>query len=201
MKKIFFIISIISFSFLNVSCSLFSPVNVKPATSYELNQIPDVPKEEKHRANILVLLPDEVSAYSTRSMAYSLRPYEISYYSQSKWSDTPGQMLQPLVVQTLQKTNYFQSVATPPFGGRYDYMLALQVLRLEQDFTQHPALLVFSLRAQLNRFFTNRMIASKEIYVTRPMLHNDAYSGVIAANQATQELLIKLSNFVIENAK
>lgn len=202
MKKLLSIVLIFAAILSLTSCSLLSPVKTKPASAYEIDQIPTyVPQKKKHAVNILVLLPDEVTAYNTTSMAYTLRPYEISYYSQSRWSETPAQMLLPLLVQTLQKTNYFQAVLTPPFGGKYDYTLVTQILRLEQDFTHTPAALVFVVRAQLNQISSDRMIATKEIRVVQPMMRNDAYSGVVAANQAVEKILKQMAEFCMSHAK
>lgn len=182
-------------------CSLFSPVSAKPPTAYELENIPHVAKKKKHPVSILVLLPDEVSTYNTTSMAYSLRPYEVAYYTQSNWAETPAQMLLPLLVQTLQNTNHFQAVVTPPFGGHYDYLLTTQIIKLEQDFTHQPARVVFDVRVQLNRVALNRAVATKEFHIRQRMFRNDAYSGVVAANIATESLLRKIADFATENTR
>ena len=180
-------------------CSLFSPVSAKPPAAYELDSMPTMAIKKKRPVSILVLLPDEVSTYNTTSMAYSLRPYEVAYYTQSNWAETPSQMLLPLLVQTLQSTHHFQSVVTPPFGGHYDYLLTTQIIKLEQDFTHQPASLVFDVRVQLNRVALNRAVATKEFHVRQRMFRNDAYSGVVAANIATETLLRKIANFTTEN--
>ena len=183
-------------------CSLFSPVKDNPPAAYELSRIPhSFPHKKKHAISILVLVPDQVPAYNTSAMAYTMRPYEIAYYSQSRWSETPAQMLQPLMIQTLQNTHYFRAVLSPPFGGLYDYLLTTQIVKLEQSFIQQPATLVFVVRAQLNHVTTNRVVATKEFYVTQRMAQNNAYSGVQAANRATEILLRRLAEFCVEYAR
>ena len=101
-------------------------------------------------------------------MAYTVRPYQIAYFSRNRWAETPAQMLQPLIVQTLQDTHYFHAVVTAPFIGKYDYSLNTQILELKQDYTYKPAKLKLILRAQLSNTATSHVIATTQYAIEEP---------------------------------
>ena len=180
----------------------FSAVKVKPETKFMLNAVPDVPVKRAHPITLLVLQPVTDPVYDTTQMAYSLRPYQIAYYENNRWAETPGEMLQPLMMQTLQNTHYFHAVLTSPVSvGRFQYALSTQILQLKQDYTQRPALLRFTVRAELTRIATSQVVATKEFVITRPMHQYSPYGGVYAANRATSEFLEELARFCIKHSK
>ena len=181
-------------------CSLLSPVKSEPENTYVLTSIPAYTVARRtHPITLLVMPPDTNPAYNTTQMAYTVKPYQIAYFAQNRWAETPSQMLQPLMVQTLQNTRYFHAVVTPPYAGRYQYMLSTHILKLQQDYTRRPAVLQLTLRAQLSRVTTNQIMATKQFSVVEPLWQKSPYGGVIAANRATATMLKHLSDFCLEN--
>lgn len=174
-----------------------------PATSsYVLNATPAV-ITKRHSTNnvLLVLLPDTRPAYNTTQMAYTTKPYQISYFGLNQWAETPAQMLQPLLVQTIQNTHYFRAVMGAPYTGHADYVLQTQILKLQQDYTRCPTLVEFTVRADVLQPATNQLIATQMFYAEVPIMQRTPYSGVIAANQATAELLQQIAIFTMNHAK
>jgi cholesterol transport system auxiliary component len=104
-------------------------------------------------------------------------------------------MLEPLLVQTLQNTHYFHAVVTSPFLGQYDYMLKTEILDLRQDYSQGYRVFKLSIRAQLIRTSTGRVIATKLINVAEPMPACTPYSGVQAGNRAVARALREIAVF------
>ena len=51
---------------------------------------------------LLINIPTTSAAYNTTQMVYSQQPYQLNYFAKNSWVDSPPQMLQPLLVQTLQ---------------------------------------------------------------------------------------------------
>lgn len=175
--------------------SCFSPVKFE-TTTYELGSTPDVPKAKSaHPKTILVLLSDSDSIYNTTQIAYTIRPYQVSYFSKNVWADTPTNMLEPLLIQTLQNTNHYRAVVSSDYMGNYNYILSVQLLKLEQDFTTKPSVVRLSIRAQIIRAGTNQLIATKEFSTVESAQLNTPYCGVIAANRATARILGELANF------
>ena len=179
-----------------------SSVKLKPETNYTLNAVPDVAKKRTHPITLMVLLPETDAAYNTTQMVYSQNPYQIAYYDKNRWAETPGQMLQPLIVQALQNTHYFHAVLTPPIAyGRYQYVLSTQILQLKQDYSRRPVMARLTTRAELIRIASNQVVATKEFTVSVPMQQYTPYGGVVAANKATKEFLAELTHFCIKNAR
>jgi len=182
------------------SCTLFSPVNIDTKNNV-LNSIPlDLRSERTRPATLLVLEPETTPAYATTQMAYSTQAYQIAYFTKNDWAETPSQMIQPLIVQTLRSTQYFSEVLSPPDFGRHTFVLRSEILELKQDFTSEPAMLHLAMRISLSRDATNQVVATKELSVSQPMSERNPYAGVVAANEAMPKLLRGLAEFVVEKA-
>jgi cholesterol transport system auxiliary component len=181
-------------------CALFSPVKIDTKKNVLNNTPLDLPSETTHSATLLVLVPETMPAYATTQMAYSTQAYQIAYFSQNEWAETPSQMIQPLIVKTLRNTHYFSEVLSPPYFGRHTFALHVEILELKQDFTSEPATLQLAMRIYLSREATNQIIAAKELSVREPMSERNPYAGVVAANEAMPKLLRELAKFVVEKA-
>lgn len=194
--------SIILWSLLLSSCSLLSPVKTEPSATYLLNTVPHcLPKKQTRPLTLLVLPPDTRPVYNTTLMAYTIKPYQVSYFARNQWAETPSQMLLPLIVQTLQNTHYFHAVVTPPYSGRYNYLLTTQILTLQQNYICCPHVVEMSVRAQLLRGSTSQVVATKQFNVLVPIRQRTPYCGVYAANRATAIILTELAYFCLDYAK
>lgn len=181
-------------------CSMFSPVVTDDSSTYMLTTIPsNIPKHPRHAGTLLVMTPDTQPAYNTTHMAYTTKKYQIAYFGRNQWAETPSQMLLPLIVQSLQNTEYYRAVASSPYMGKAEYLLTTQIIKLQQNFVHRPPSVEFFLRAQLTRLTTNQVIATKQFSIVTPIRENSPYGGVLAANDATGKLLASLTNFCVEN--
>jgi cholesterol transport system auxiliary component len=166
-----------------------------------LNKMPtEVVQRSSQGAVLLVYPPQTRPVYDTTEMAYMTRPYEIAFFSQHEWAEPPSQMLQPLLVGTLQNTRFFSAVLTPPYAGRYSFALRTEIRELVADFTSDPAALLLSLRFQLSESATGAVVATKDISIREPMQQRTPYAGVVAGNEATAKALLELARFVVEKA-
>lgn len=165
-----------------------------------LNQLPGaVPHREGDGGAILVFPPTTMPVYDTVLMAYRTEPRDIAYFGRRQWGATPSQMIQPLLVATLEKTHSFRVVLVPPYTGPYTYSLRTEILDLIQDFTPKSAALVLSLRLQLAGYGASEVIATRDISVREPMAQRNSRSGVLAANLATAKALQQMAEFVLES--
>lgn len=175
------------------ACSIFPPIKTN-STTYLFNTTPSVNRASVSRpATLLVMMPQGSPFYNTQQIAYTTAPYQVAYFSKNNWAETPAQMLQPLIVKTLQNKHYFHAVIPSPWLGHYDYILGTQIVLLVQDFTVHPSVVHFSLRAELIQASTNRILKT-QLFSTDAVAPSDTpYGGVIAANKAVAETLKKLA--------
>jgi cholesterol transport system auxiliary component len=181
-------------------CALLYPAESEMMTAVLQKMPVELPRREPRPVTLLVFPPEAKRSYDTNQMAYTVRPYQVAYFSHHQWGDTPSQMLQPLLVRTLESTGYFTAVLTPPSTGRYTYALRTEILELAQDFTSKPAELRLSLRLRLSDDAGDRVVATKEISLREPMQEATPYAGVVAANDATAKALREVARFVLEKA-
>lgn len=180
-------------------CAL-APAADPPMTASLLDQVPaDVPRRAVTGATLLVLPPQARPAIDSTQMAYTLRPHHLAYFAQNQWAETPPQMLQPLIVRTLEATGAFRAVLTTPPAGSDTLALQTEIVDLVQDFTSEPPVLRFSLRARLGD--DSRALATKEITVRETMQQKTPYAGVVAANAAVAQALRQLAGFVLDNIR
>jgi cholesterol transport system auxiliary component len=181
-------------------CALLSPPDPGMTTA-TLEKLPsEVPRADPRPVTLLVFPPEAPRAYDTAQMAYTSRANQVSYFSRHEWSATPSQMLQPLLVRTLESTGHFKAVLTPPHTGRYTYALRSEIVELTQDYTSGAPALLLTLRLRLSDDTANRVLATREITLREPMRENTPSAGVIAANEATAKALEQAAKFVLEKA-
>ncbi len=177
-----------------------SPVKTQQPNVYIIDKIPPAMITKRTRPfTLLVMLPETAPAYDSTEMAYSISPYQITYFSHTQWAETPGQMLQPLIVRTLLNTHHFRAVVTAPFIGRYDYILSTQIVELKQNFMFRPALLELTMRAQITRTSDNQLVGNQQFIVREPLFQCGPYGGVLAANRAVAEVLGELAVFSVRS--
>jgi len=182
-------------------CALLSAPPPQPSKQMLNKMPPEVPQRSSQGAVLVVYPPQTRPVYDTTEMAYMTRPYEIAYFSQHEWAEPPAQMLQPLLVGTLQNTHFFSAVLTPPYAGRHSYALRTEISELIADFTSEPAALQLSLRFQLSEGAAGAVVATRDISIREPMQQKTPYAGVVAGNDATAKALKELASFVLEKAQ
>src|SRR3990167_2649956 len=191
----------VTLSCLTVGCSVFSPVKLRPQSTYLLDTTPNaISTTHKGVAVLLVADPESSATYNTSKMAYSVRPFQVAYFSENKWAEAPAAMLSPLMVETLQETKRYHAVITPGVSTRYDYVLHTQLTELQQDFTVTPAVVRLTVSAELMSVNTRRVLAAKQFAVIESMRYKTPDSGVYAANRAVVRFLQQLRTFCLTNS-
>lgn len=181
-------------------CSLLAPPQPEPVKAV-LSQLPDIIPHAHFRAVSLVVVPPTASpAYATTRMAYSERRYQIGYFRDHEWAEPPAQMIDKLLIQTLEQTGSFRSVLSPPDIGPGEYTLRTELLELIQDYSRAGPVLRLVLRAELLGS-SSRSVASTDIAVQEPIRERKPYAGVVAANAAVAKALQRVAEFVLGHAR
>lgn len=189
--------------FFLASCSIFSPIK-NNAKTYALttktccSNYSNYQYKSSHGHTLAVAPVQAMPVYNSNLMAYSTYPYQVAYFAKSTWVAAPADMLQPLIIQTLQNTHYFYAVNASVMTGNYDYILNTQLIELQQNFCKPCSVVRLTLRAQLVNATNNHIIAAKEFSVVERAPQNTPYGGVIAANRATTRVLEKLTQFCLQ---
>lgn len=184
---------LVCFVILN-SCSIFSPVK-GPDHTYMITSVACPKTYGRSHLTLFVAPITSNDIFNTSQMAYTIKPYQISYFAKNAWAEPPAEMLQPLLVQTLQNTHFFRAVTTLP--AQSDYVLNVQLLELRQNFLCQPSRIELKLRAQIINSVTNEIVGTQLFCVVRAAPCCNPYGGVIAANEATAEALAEIATFTV----
>jgi cholesterol transport system auxiliary component len=114
---------------------------------------------------------------------------------------TPAEMFLRVLSESVQNLGYFKAVVTPPFSGLTDYDLETTILEFEQNFMRPQSRFIFVLQADLVNSKTNRIVASKRFKSVVPAKMNNAFGGVLAANQAAAEVAQQVARFARNYAR
>jgi cholesterol transport system auxiliary component len=183
------------------ACSLFEPIKIPPMHYFTL-ALPDpnwTHCDQESDCTILVNQPRANAIYNSPRMIYIPACYQIQYFSQNRWADTPTQMLQSLIINSLQNTGYFQAIINTPSTTYYDWVLNTQLLSFQQEFIIFPSRFRISIRAQLIDAHSRHVIATQDFVVSQIAAHDDPYGGALAANLATQKILNEINCFCLRN--
>lgn len=128
-------------------------------------------------------------------MAYVKRPNELAYYARSQWAEPPARMLRPLLVRALEGTGAFQAVTEVVPGAAPGLRLESEIVRLQQEFTERPSRVRFTLRLELADAASRRVVGTREIEVIELAPSDDAPGGVAAANVAVRRALAEAAEW------
>jgi cholesterol transport system auxiliary component len=177
-------------------CALVTPAPPEPVKEL-LDRMPDDVPRAAHAAGVLVVVVAQgAPTYDTTGIAYRTGPREIAYFARHAWADRPSRMLQPLVVRTLQRSQAFATVLSPPYFGHAPATLRVELDELLADFDASIARL--SLTAVL-RDDAGR-VASRTIAAQAPVAARTVQAAVRGANAASVQALVLLTEFVLRPA-
>lgn len=200
MRNIFIFLLLIALG----GCSL-SPIHVAPESSYTITKWPQentdlAQKKSISNKTILVTTPVASPGYETASMIYVTVPYELRSFTNHRWVASPAQLLLPLLADRIRARGFFKGVMTSPFSGGATYQLNTQLLSLQQEFLQPQSQIRLRMQATLLNVSTGEMIASGIFQSVVSAQRNDPYAGVLATNEAANQVLGKIARWVVANS-
>ena len=145
---------------------------------------------------LLVSLPQSEPGFETQRMVYVTRQFELEYYATNQWAESPARLFSPLLVQTAGRTGDWRTVVALPSSIRGDYRLDVAGVAVRQEFLQRPSRVRMTLRSQLVDLKESRVVSTKTFEAVAQAPSEDAYGGVLAANQATATLLAQVTSWL-----
>lgn len=198
MKKIKLVI-VPTFFLLLAGC--FSPATLPQKKLYTLNPSKLViGRHASSHKTLLVMSTQATDAIEKKKMAYVIKPYQLSYFTENAWAAEPADQLTSLIAGALRQANYFKAVVTAPFIGTTTLKLSTHLNKLQQNFLYNPSREQFELSAQLTNTASGQVIAEKTFAYSIKAPQNNPYGGVIAANQAVKLMLQDLTKFVVRHS-
>ncbi|MCC5791651.1 MAG: membrane integrity-associated transporter subunit PqiC [Legionellaceae bacterium] len=150
---------------------------------------------------LLVSPPQAVAGYQGTQMLYVDQNYALASFAHNAWVDSPGNMMFPLMLQSLQQANYFRAVASSPYSEKTDYRLDTQILEWQQNFLKHPSVIQVSIKAVLSDISNSRVLGSEIFRQQVKCPQNNPYGGVIASNIAAAQLTAAITRFAISKVE
>lgn len=192
-----------------IMCSVFawgviltacSPVKVASIQEYKLESPSTLHVRNKPtRATILVSKPLAASGYTTSDMRYVVKSYELSSFAKNSWVAPPADMLETMLIESLQNSGYFYGVVRAPFAGTTAYRLDTQLLSLRQNFLKRPSRIDLAIKAELVNETTKKIVRSKRFVTHVNALEDTPYGGVMAANRAMNNLMVQIVRFATDS--
>jgi len=184
--------------------SILLPKPADPPTLFELNDSslitattaspPDIPTNVA-TPTLIVNVMRAAAGYSTAFIVYARRANEIEYFNDSRWVQSPAEMLTPIIARALERSHVYRAVVRAPTSARGDWLLDTELVRLQHDFSVAPSRVHLTLRANLIDTGTHRVVASQEFAKTVVSASEDARGGVVAANLAVQQVMVELARY------
>ncbi len=148
---------------------------------------------------LLISMPNAAPGFDIPMLMYSKGGYELEYYTEARWVDTPARMLLPLLVYRLEATGLFKAVlsaATSPIAA--ELRLDTEIVRLQHLRKTYPYPTRLVLRVQLLDMDAHQVIATQVFKIEKNAPSDSAEGGMFAAQDAVALVLKKLENFVAE---
>jgi len=147
--------------------------------------------------SLLLGVPEPAPGFESSRMAYVQVPHELNYFAMSQWVESPAGMLTPLLVQSLENSGMWRSVTPMPTSIRADYRLDLTQVVLVQEFLQQPSHVRLEWRGQLVDLKDWRVLGSRKFVREEEAVSEDAYGGVLAAQEALRHLLLDFHEWLV----
>ncbi len=180
-----YILWIAIFLFLQGCSAKQSPVNVY--TLYGDTNIKAYSYKFKDKT-IKVAYPQSLKEKIGQNMQFSYNDAEQGSYQNSEWSNTIGQLLQGIFIQTLQQSGLFEGVASYVSTVQEDYRLESMIFDFSHKVRGNASDAVVSVQFSLIDTDTGKMVKSKLFSYAIPTATTDAKGYVDATNVAMSRL-------------
>ena len=199
--KSLFVLSAVFCAAVLSACALNRGV-AEPIRSYVLEiengqEASDLNKpHSRNLPGLLLSVPQPAPGFESQGMIYEQVPHELRSFVTSQWVDSPARMLAPLLTKSLEASETWGSVVLLPSLIRGNYRLDISQVALVQDFTRQPSHIRLTLRAQMMTVSDPRVIGTREFEFQEKASSEDAYGGVLAAQQAVRRFLANLNDWL-----
>lgn len=181
-----------------VGCANLNPMPAPVMTNYTLSEIGSVAIAKTHTKKTLYIAPVLASpGYGGVDMIYTDQTYTIKHFTKNSWIAPPAQLITPLLVQSIQNTQYFNAVISGVSAINAEWQLDSQLLLLQQEFTGNTSQVHLVIRIQLFDIGQQRILATKQINIIEAAPTANPNGGAIAANHVVAKALAQISQFIV----
>ncbi len=150
--------------------------------------------------HLFVDTPATSGAIDTDRILVKPSPVQVQYLPGARWIDTAPELVQSLLMETLQKTNAFRFVARTTAGPMPDYTLLTEIIDFQAEATRDPELPIVvrvTFSVALVREEDRAIISSRQVSATRSVPSADTFAIVAAFDAATDEALAETTSWLL----
>jgi len=186
------------------ACALASVASEPPPQLFTLTAAHPVPVGEAAGQGARIVV-DEFSApavIDTTRIVQQASANELKYYADARWADRAPRMVETLLVETLENSGRFASVATRAADLRGDYELVGDIRQFAVDASSQsgPAVKV-ELYARLVRDDERTIVAVKSFSSTVPVVGSGIAAIVMAYDAALRQTLDGIAIWADQSAR
>ena len=155
------------------------------------------PARRSSRKILLVTVSKEAPGFDSNRIAYTREPPKLDYYRDSVWSDTPAKMLLPILVRAFESSGAFKAVVSPPSPALADVRVAVDVIRLQQEFMTRPSQVRLITRLKVVEMKSGHVLETRLFEAIAPTPSENAAGAARAANAVVQQVLSEMVPFAL----
>lgn len=173
-------------AFILLGCSTSTPsVNEYTLLSSHIDQ----PKNASLSSKTLSVASSKpIGSLIGKNLVYLRKNGETGAYLYSRWSDTPAALIQRSLLASLNENGLFASISPTTSLAQADWVLESDLDAFYHRFYKETSEGYIDITYRLVDTRTKQMLASKRFTITSPAPSMDAYGGVEALKNATEEL-------------
>ncbi len=176
-------------------CTVLPPVKPASMKTYALDVKFEPAVTASGELTLLVNTPNALPGFNSSRMIYISNPHEINFFAENQWIDSPANMLEPLLVQALERSASYRAVVQLRSGVLADRSLETEIIRFQHEFLARPSQVHLTIRAQLLDVKKESVIATREFDVIEVATEDNPYGGVVATNRAVKIILQQIADF------
>ncbi|MFV0490345.1 MAG: ABC-type transport auxiliary lipoprotein family protein [Pseudorhodobacter sp.] len=183
-------------------CAALSALGGGSLDVYDLAAPADAPVARRTVSRQMVVeLPTAPGVLMTDRILIRPRPLQAQYLPDGSWATETPEMMQTLIVRTLENSNAFRYVGRRPLGSYGDYVLVSELTDLQAEVQPEGAgdgaTVRVRLMARLVRESDASVLGSRSFTASVPVATTETIDVVEGLNDATQEMLRQLSSWVL----
>jgi cholesterol transport system auxiliary component len=173
----------------------------EPQRYYVLDPGPAKPAAGNPRATALLIAPTTApSFYETQEVVFSRAPSERGYYQFHAWTERPGRRLTELLVQRLERSGLFKTVASAVSGVQGSLVLNTHLAEFYHDAAKTPGSVRVTITAELMDPARRVLLARRTFERSAPAATYDAPGAVRAFGTAVAAILDDIAQWVDASA-
>ena len=181
-------------------CALLSSTH-PTQTVYALALAPESARPQSavlHSWQIQVAEPQATAALQGTRILVQPLPGQVQVYAEARWQDTPSQLLQSLIVQSLRERAHLPAVTGSASLMRADFRLESDVLAFQSEYRGAPLpTAVVRIDARLVRLADGKVVSANTFALEQSATGTDVPAVVSAFDHAANALMASLTPWVL----